>query len=78
MNNPPAPGDATSKDNQKLLRETTRVNTAAISNEHGHERFIMAVLSDEVETHIPDDNVSPRIKNRTKAATLLDELFVWE
>ena len=26
----------------------------------------MAVLSDEVETHIPDDNVSPRIKNRTK------------
>ena len=26
----------------------------------------MAVLSDEVETHILDDNVSPRIKNRTK------------
>ena len=26
---------------------------------------------------LPDDNVSRRIKNRTKAATLLDELFVW-
>ena len=70
MNNPPAPGDATSKDNQKLLRETIRANTAAVSNENWHQRFIMVVL--------PDDNVSRRIKNRTKAATLLDELFVSE
>ena len=68
VNNPPAPGDATSKDNQKLLRETTRANTAAVSNEHGHERFIKAVLNDEVETHILDNNVSPRIKNRTKGS----------
>ena len=56
-----------------MLQETTRANTAAVSNEHGHERFIMAVLSGEVETHTPDDYVSPRIKNRTKG---IDQFFV--
>ena len=73
VNNPPAPGDTVSKDDQTCCKKRQEPTRLQSRTSIGMNDLSMAVLSGEVETHILDDYVSPRIKNRTKG---IDQFFV--